>query len=219
MTPSTGGRPGAGGDVSGELYVAGMGIYLVSVGAQEWFGEEEEGRGDVAAGLNEELARRGLPPYTSVPEEAEFVRGSGTAFEEKLVPPMDGFSALCGAHLSRAEEELLLGWTVLVPVSLDEEVRLPVESAYDDTTTVAGAPQVLALAERLAAAVELPSDRLPATSDNLELTNWFLDGQAKETAATRPGPWSDDLDAAFYVALYLRAAQHSIRRGCPIVYS
>ncbi|MGI5380127.1 hypothetical protein ACQEV2_38955 [Streptomyces sp. CA-251387] len=196
-----------------------MGIYLVSVGAQEWFGEGEDGRGDVAAALNEELGRRGLPPYTSVPEEAEFVRGSGTAFEEKLVPPMDGFAALCRTHLSRAAQELLLGWTVLVPLSLDEEIRLPVESAYDLTTTVAGAPQVLALAERLAAAVELPSDGIPATSDNLELTGWFLDGQANDTAATRPGPWSDDLDTAFYVALYLRAAQHSIRRGCPIVYS
>ncbi|WP_405593657.1 hypothetical protein [Streptomyces sp. NBC_01092] len=196
-----------------------MGIYLVSVGAQEWFGEEEDGRGDVAAALNEELGRRGLAPYTSVPEETEFARGSGTAFEEKLVPPMDGFVALCRAHLSRAEEELLLGWTVLVPVSLDEEIELPVESAYDLTTTVAGAPQVLALAQRLAAAVELPSDEIPATSHNLELTGWFLDGRAKGTAAARPGRWGDDLDAAFYVAVYLRAAQHSIRRGCPIVYS
>lgn len=196
-----------------------MGIYLVSVGAQEWFGEEGDGRGDVAAGLYEELGRRGLPQYTSVPEEAPFAPGSGTAFEEKLVPPMDGFSALCRAHLSRAEEELLCGWTVLVPVSLGDEIELPVESAYDLTTTVAGAPQILALAERLAEAVELPSDEIPATSDNLELTTWFLDGQAKRTAAARPGRWGDDLDAAFYVAVYLRAAQHSIRRGCPIVYS
>ncbi|AZQ32662.1 hypothetical protein EJ357_03710 [Streptomyces cyaneochromogenes] len=196
-----------------------MGIYLVSVGAQEWFGEEEDGRGDVAAGLNEELGRRGLPPYASVPEEASFAPGSGTAFEEKLVPPMDGFTALCRAHLSREEEEMLCGWTVLVPVSLDEEIELPVESAHDLTTTIAGAPQILALAERLAEAVELPSDALPATSDNLELTSWFLDGQAKRTAAARPGRWGDDLDTAFYVAVYLRAAQHSIRRGCPIVYS
>ncbi|MFJ7074002.1 hypothetical protein [Streptomyces sp. NPDC098781] len=196
-----------------------MGIYLVSVGAREWFGDGEEGRGDVAAGLNEELERRGLAPYTSVPEEAEVVRGSGTAFEEKLAPAMDGFVALCRAHLSRAEEELLLGWTVLVPVSLDATVELPVESAYDVTTTVAGAPQVLALAERLAAAVELPCDALPATSDNLELTMWFLEGAAKRTAAVRSGPWSEDLDRAFYVAVYLRAAQHSIRRGCPIVHS
>ncbi|MXM67378.1 hypothetical protein GR925_29095 [Streptomyces sp. HUCO-GS316] len=35
----------------------------------------------------------------------------------------------------------------------------------------------------------------------------------------RPGPWSVDLDAAFYVALYLRAAQFVLRRGCPVVCS
>jgi hypothetical protein len=197
-----------------------MGIYLVSVGAQEWFDEndEEGGRGAVASALDEELGRRGLPLYTSVPEEADFVRGSGLSLEEKLVPPIDGFGALCRAHLSREEEDLLCGWTLLVPLSLDEEIWLPVASAYTDTTMVAGAPQVLRLAERLATAVELPVDEIPATSDNLDLTMWFLDGPAKDLAAARPGPWSEDLDAAFYVAVYLRAAQHSLRRGCPIVY-
>ncbi|GAA3810965.1 hypothetical protein GCM10022403_051000 [Streptomyces coacervatus] len=197
-----------------------MGIYLVSVDAQEWFDEDEEegGRGAVAAALDEELRRRGLPPYTSVPEEADFVRGSGLSFEEKLVPPMDGFAALCQEHLSREEEEVLCGWTLLVPLSLDKEIWLPVASAYTDATMVAGAPQVLGLAERLATAVALPVDEIPATNDNLDLTMWFLDGPAKELAATRPGPWSEDLDAAFYVAVYLRAAQHSLRRGCPVVY-
>ncbi|SFN42180.1 hypothetical protein SAMN04487980_1019127 [Streptomyces sp. cf124] len=199
-----------------------MGIYLVSVDAEDWFGEEEdeeEGRGRVAAALNEELARRGLRPYDSVPGRTDLVRGSGLAFEEKLVPPMDGFVTLCGAHLTREETETLLGWTVLVPLSLEEDIRLDdVESGYTDETVVAGAPQVLALAERLAAAVELPTAEVPEMCDNLDLTMWFLDGPAKRLAATRPGPWADDLDMAFYVALYLRAAQHSIRRACPIVY-
>ncbi|WP_405655119.1 hypothetical protein [Streptomyces sp. NBC_00019] len=36
---------------------------------------------------------------------------------------------------------------------------------------------------------------------------------------SRPFRRREDLDASFYVALYLRAAQHSLRRGCPIVYS
>jgi hypothetical protein len=83
---------------------------------------------------------------------------------------------------------------------------------------VAGAPQVLAIAKKLAAAIDLPAET-PATSDNLDLTMWFMEGGAKELAAARPGPWSDDLDTAFYVALFLRAAQHSIRRGCPIVWT
>ncbi|MFF6781147.1 hypothetical protein [Streptomyces sp. NPDC012510] len=201
-----------------------MGIYLVSVEAEEWFGEaseEEGGRGHVAAALNEELGRRGLPEYgpAAVPGETGFVHGSGRVFEEKLIPPMDGFSRLCDAHLTLEEAEILCGWSVLVPFSLEEEIRLDVESAYTDSIMVAGAPQMLVLAERLAAAVELPTAEVPGMGDHLGLTMWFLDGAAKGLAATRPGPWADDLDTAFYVALYLRAAQHSIRRGCPIVYT
>ncbi|MFE3763887.1 hypothetical protein ACFXPI_19280 [Streptomyces sp. NPDC059104] len=195
-----------------------MGIYLVGVGAKEWFGEEEGDRGAVASALNRELRRRGLPPYLTVPEETALVRGSGQSFEEKLVPSMAGFGALCEARLSPEEAESLCGWTVLVPVPLDEDVRLPVDAGHDDECVIAGAPRVLALAERLAAAIDLPAD-IPMACDNLDLTTWFLDGAAKELAATRPGPWSEDLGTAFYVALFLRAAQHSIRRGCPIVYS
>ncbi|MEV6760241.1 hypothetical protein AB0N16_06255 [Streptomyces sp. NPDC051105] len=197
-----------------------MGIYLVSVGAQEWFGEDEEegGKGAVASALNEELRRRGLAPYESVPEAAGLVRGSGQSFEEKLVPSMDGFAALCRKQLAPGEVELLLGWSVLVPVSLDGEIRLSLESAYTDETVIAGAPEVLALAERLAAAIRLPVDAIPEACDNLDLTMWFLEGEAEEAAAARPGPWGVDLDTAFYVALYLRAAQHSLRRGCPLTY-
>ncbi|MFE1859043.1 hypothetical protein [Streptomyces anandii] len=195
-----------------------MGVYLVGVGAREWSDGSEDGRGRLAAALNEELRRRGLPPYASPPEERNLVRGSGQAFEEKLVPGMDGFLALCRAHLSEEETETLCGWSLLVPFSLDQELILPVGDAYTDETTVSGAPQVEALAERLAAALALPPE-VPSACDNLDLTNWFLDGDATKLAAVRPGPWSEDLDAAFYVALYLRAAQHSIRRGAPIVYS
>lgn len=153
-----------------------------------------------------------------MPEDTEFVRGSGLRFEEKLVPSMDGFLRLAREHLAPSEPEALLDWSVLVPVSLDVEVELPVESAYSDTTVIAGAPQILDLARRLAEAVRLPLDEIPEACDNLDLTTWFLDGEAKRVAAARPGPWGEDLDAAFYVALYLRAAQHSLRRGCPIVY-
>ena len=100
-----------------------MGIYLVSVDAEDWFSaDEEEGRARAATALNDELGRRDLPPYTSVPGRTAFVRGSGLAFEEKLVPPMDGFARLCEAHLSREETETLCGWTLLVPVSLEEDI-------------------------------------------------------------------------------------------------
>ncbi|MDT7840555.1 hypothetical protein [Streptomyces justiciae] len=189
-----------------------MGVYLVDVGAEDWRAEYEGGYGEIAAALDERLSARGLPQY-EVPAACQ-----GLEFEEKLSPSMDGFVELCHAQLTRDEEEMLCGWSVLVPVPLDEPVDLPVGSAYTDTTVVAGAPQVLALAQRLAAAIGLPP-MLPVSRTNLGLTNWFLDGQAQETAAARPGPWDEDLDAAFYVALYLRAAQHSLRRGCPIVFS
>ncbi|MFI1658311.1 hypothetical protein ACH4ZU_25870 [Streptomyces sp. NPDC020472] len=191
-----------------------MGVYMVSVGAEEWFGDEEDGWGEVASALDAELSRRGLPPYEDIPPEADFAPGSGQAFEEKLAPSMTGFLALCQTHLSREESETLWGWTVLVPFSLDEEIWLPIESS-DYDSMVAGAPQVLPLAEKLAAVVDLPSET-PATCDNLDLSTWFRH-PAKELATMRTGLWTKDLDTAFYVALFLRAAQHSIRRGCPII--
>ncbi|MFD5652984.1 hypothetical protein [Streptomyces sp. NPDC127039] len=194
-----------------------MGVYLVSVGAEEWFGDEEDGWGEVASALNAELGRRGLPPYEDVPPETDFAPGSGQAFEEKLTPSMAGFLALCETHLSRVESGILCGWSVLVPFSLNEEIWLPIDSNYRDSesTMVVGAPQVLPLAEKLAAAIDLPAET-PATCDNLDLSMWFRH-QAKELATTRTGLWTKDLDIAFYVSLFLRAAQHSIRRGCPIV--
>ncbi|MFD5514878.1 hypothetical protein [Streptomyces sp. NPDC127066] len=196
-----------------------MGLYLISVCAEDWFAEGEDGWGEIATALNHELRQQGLPPYESVPEETRSVRGARQAFEEKIVPPMDGFAALGRAHLSPEDEETFYGWTVLVPFSLDETIRLPPGSGCTEASTVvAGAPQVLAMAERLAAAVGLPAET-PHMCHNLELTTWFRDGAAERLAAARPGPWSDDLDAAFYVALFLRAAQHSLRRGCPMTYS
>ncbi|MFE5723175.1 hypothetical protein [Streptomyces erythrochromogenes] len=191
-----------------------MGVYMVSVGAEDWSDDEEDGWGEVASALDAELGRRGLPPYEDVPAETDFVRGSGQSFEEKLARPMTGFLALCGTHLSREESELLCGWTVLVPFSLDEEIWLPVHSDEHDSM-VAGAPQVLPLAERLAAAIDLPTE-VPVACDNLDLSMWFRH-RAGELATARTGQWSKDLDAAFYVALFLRAAQHAIRRGCPVV--
>ncbi|EPD66596.1 hypothetical protein [Streptomyces sp. HGB0020] len=190
-----------------------MGVYLVNVSAQEWSDAEEEGgKGEIAAGLDAELRRRGLPPYeVGAREEPAW-------FEEKLSPSMEGFAALCRAHLTPAEQQTLSDWSVLVPVSLDEEIRLPIASGYTDTTVIAGAPQVLALAQRLATILGLPAET-PEDAGNLGLTFWFLEGEAEALAATRPGPWSEDLDTTFYVALYLRAAQHSLRHGCPVAYS
>ncbi|MFC8585682.1 hypothetical protein ACFUGD_14205 [Streptomyces sp. NPDC057217] len=192
-----------------------MGVYLVSVTAQDWSRAGEDGYGDVAAALNTELERRGLPPY----ESPRAGRESPGGFEEKVSPPMDGFVALCRTHLADAELSALLDWSVLVPLALEETIVLPVGAAYSgEETVVTGAQRVLALAERLAGTVALPVEAIPA-GGNLALSRWFLDGEAERTARTRPGPWAGDRDAAFYVALYLRAARHSIRYGCPMTYS
>jgi hypothetical protein len=206
---------GAGAVVGGGRYVATMGVYLVSVTAQDWSQSGEDGYGDVAAALNTELKRRALPPY-ELPRAAREAQGW---FEEKVSPSMDGFVTLCRTRLTDAELSTLLDWGVLVPLALEEEIVLPVGTAYSgEETVVAGAPRVLALAERLARVLELPVDAIPA-GENLALSLWFLEGGVERTARARPGPWAEDRDAAFYVALYLRAAQYSMRYGCPMTYS
>ncbi|MFF4585160.1 hypothetical protein [Streptomyces sp. NPDC001388] len=190
-----------------------MGVYLVSVSAQDWSTAGEDGHGDLASALNTELERRGLPPYQPRSPQAP------GWFEEKMSPPMDGFDALCRERLTPEERHTLLSWSLLVPFALEEGVLLPVGSAYTDETLVVGAPYVLALAERLAGALGLPLDLIPATFGNLELTLWFLEGEAEKAAATRPGPWADDLPTAFYTAVYLRAAQYALRYGSALTYS
>ncbi|MEU3184424.1 hypothetical protein ABZ707_09455 [Streptomyces sp. NPDC006923] len=40
-----------------------------------------------------------------------------------------------------------------------------------------------------------------------------------EAAVSHPGPWTEDSDAAYYTALYLRAAEHSLRRQCFVSYA
>ncbi|MFH9861484.1 hypothetical protein [Streptomyces sp. NPDC017202] len=215
-----------------------MGVYLVSIDEREWFSgpaehdedDESGGRGALAAALDDELRRRGLPPYRPGSGPAagrgrggggRGGRGRGAAgwFEEKAAPPMTGFDAFCRDRLTEAERDALYGWTVLVPLSLEEPITLPFGSAHTDETVIAGAPQALAVGERLARILGLPLDAIPATGANLELSLWFTQDGARVTAAARPGPWAGDLDTAFYAAVYLRAAQYALRHGCPITYS
>lgn len=190
--------------------VPGMGLHLYGLDAADWTSADEGGWRAVASGVNGALARAGLPPYG--PGD-----GPGWAFEEKLGRPMAGFTALCEAHLPAAEQAALGGWTVMVPVPPAGEVRLPFATAYDDTAEVVAAARVLAAAERLAAVLELPAE-LPDPHGPLVLTCWFLDGGAQRLAARSTAPWSTDLDAAFHVALYLRAAQYALRHGRPVAY-
>ncbi|MFD0276489.1 hypothetical protein ACFVHB_21645 [Kitasatospora sp. NPDC127111] len=191
-----------------------MGIYLVGVDTDDW--HEEEALGPVADALRTELARRDLPPYTC-PDPAEHRPRSGRRFEVKLNRPMDGFGRLCRERAD-GTEEALLGWDVLLPVDLEGPLVLPVPSAYNDPTTIGSALHALAAARGLAELLQLPAG-IPRHCDRLDLNAWFAGPAAAEAAAVAPGPWSEDLDTAFYAAVHLRAAEHALRRGCPVSYT
>jgi len=139
-------------------------------------------------------------------------------FEEKLIPAMDGFSALCADELG-AEESTVFDWSLLIPVDFEGAIELPIPSSYSSTTTVRSAQRMLPVARCLAAVLDLPDD-VPVYCDNLQLTEYFMDrAEAEPGEVTRTRRWRDDLGTAFYVAMHLRAAEHSIRLNCPMFYT
>ncbi|WP_329404236.1 hypothetical protein [Streptomyces melanogenes] len=193
-----------------------MGIYLVSVAADDW--DDEEVLQPTARALSAELTRLKLPPLAP-PRPYDFVPGSGTTFEEKLNRPMGSFSTLCRTQPDGQDHtDALLGWELLLPISLPRPIELRVPSLHPDTTIAQSAHTVLAAAQTLADQLALPP-QIPAYCDNLNLTNWFAGTEVQRAAQTHPGPWQDNLDAAFYTAVYLRAAEHSLRNACPLHYS
>ncbi|MER5352745.1 hypothetical protein ABT093_20725 [Kitasatospora sp. NPDC002551] len=190
-----------------------MGVYLVSVEADEWL--DDEVFGAVGREIDAALAGRGLPPFVCPPVTG-FQAGSGSHFEEKLYRPISGFSEFCG-ELADGTVEALLGWDVLLPVELDAPLVLPVACAYNDVTAVGDARRTLAAARRVAELLALPPG-IPEHCDNLEIGLWF-DRHASAAAVGSPGRWTEDLDVAFYAALFLRAAEYTLRRGRPLAYS
>ncbi|MGW1517393.1 hypothetical protein [Streptomyces sp. NPDC002287] len=192
-----------------------MGIYVCSVDAGDW--SDEGVLRPTAQALDAELSRRGLPACAP-PAAAEFVRRSGMSFEEKMYRPLQTFEDLCRAQSDGQDSyDALLGWDLLVPVDFEDSLTLPVPAPYSDDTTVLSAHRTLRAARRLAVRLALPP-QVPRECDNLGLGNWFDSPATAEAAASHPGPWAEDLDAAYYTALYLRAAEHSLRRRCPINY-
>lgn len=193
-----------------------MGIYLVSIAADDW--DDEEVLKPTAQALTAELTRLKLPPFMP-PQPQNFAPGSGTTFEEKLNRPMDSFSTLCRRQADGQDHtDALLGWELLLPITLPQPIELRVPSLHPGTTIAQSAHTVLTVARTLADQLALPP-QIPAYCDNLDLTNWFTSTEVQRSAATHPGPWHDDLDAAFYTAMYLRAAEHSLRNACPLHYS
>lgn len=131
---------------------------------------------------------------------------------------MTGFSALCSAELADDDADVF-DWSLLVPIDFEGAIELPVQSSYNATTTVRSAQRLLPVAQRLASVLEMPSD-LPKHCDNLQLTEFFMErDEAEPTETPKDARWCDDLGTAFYVAMYLRAAEHSIHLNCPMFYT
>ncbi|MEW2416799.1 hypothetical protein AB0953_24145 [Streptomyces sp. NPDC046866] len=217
-----------------------MGIYVVDVAAEDWAAGEV--RGPLAAALDEELARRGLGGFTppargargadrppvrprwSAPRARRRAGGGGadvapSRFEEKVNRPYDAFEALCRERPDGQRcHDALLDWEVLIPVDFDGVLVLPVSAELGGgPARVRSAHRAAEAGRRLAAAIGLP-DAVPRDGGSLALTNWFSGPAVREAAERWPGPWAEQRDAAYFTALYLGAAEHGLRRGCPIAY-
>ncbi|MFU8872728.1 hypothetical protein [Micromonospora sp. SL4-19] len=165
-----------------------MGIYLVDIGPDSW--AQDEVTYGIRSLLDGALAERGLGPYPGPPREVP----SEESFEEKISPEMDGFAELCARH--GAEE--VLDATLFIPVSFDGLITLPAGNAYDEEQThVLSSHRLRDAVAPMAAEIGLPAD-LPRG------------GLALSTSIEDP--------VTFYVAVYLQAAEHSLRHGCPIGY-
>jgi hypothetical protein len=193
-----------------------MGVYLVS--ANTGYLADDSCWPAIFTALAEELEDSGVEAEIRVPPPARYPRGSGYEFEEKLIPPVDGFSALCAEELDASEADVF-GWDLLVPFDFEGVIELQVPNSYSETTNVRSAQRVLPVAQRLADSLELPED-LPVACDNLQLSEYFLEREEGEPSGQVPaGRWRKDPDTAFYAALFLRAAEHAIEQNCPMFYT
>jgi hypothetical protein len=193
-----------------------MGVYLVSASTK--YLDDESCWPAVFTALAEELEDLGVEAEIRIPPYAQYPRGTGYKFEEQLITPMDGFSVLCESEL-HAGGGGVFDWELLVPLDFEGVITLRVPSFNSETTKVRSAQRMLPVARRLAQSLELPDD-LPDCCDNLQLTEYFTElDEGEQSAAAPTGRWRKDPDAAFYVALFLRAAEHSIEQDCPIFYA
>jgi hypothetical protein len=190
-----------------------MGVYLVSADTECL--EDDSPWVTVFALLDQVFTEMGIDGGIQIPRYRDQPRGTGHCFEEKLIPPLGGFSALCQRELNE-RDAAVFDWDLLVPVDFDGVIELPLRNYYSSPTRVRSAQRMLPVARRLAEVIELPA-QVPMYCDNLQLTSYFMDLEEAGHAASAPaGPWRDDLGTAFWVALSLRAAEHSIRLRCPL---
>lgn len=192
-----------------------MGVYLV--GASTYYLGEGSCWPAVFTELAEALVNVGIDAEVRVPTYVRRPRGSGYEFEEKLIPSMTGFSALCSAELSAGDADVF-DWSLLVPFDFEGVLELQVPSSYSRTTSVRSAQRMIPVAQRLGDLVELPAS-LPTCCDNLQLTGYFMDLEEGQHPTKPAGRWLEDQATAFYTALYLRAAEHSLKLNCPMFYT
>jgi hypothetical protein len=186
-----------------------MGVYLGSPDAATWRDEADSDPDSLAARVETALASTGHPlgPFGREPfafEEKFYRRGTG-GFEDRARATF-GSSGFVG---DQAE--------VFVPVQLRGPITGTGLGIYQQTLVIAPSDLLLDQARQLAEQIGLPA-QVPA-GDNLEIGTWFDEIEANEREAASPHAiWRGDLDMAFYVALFLRGAEHSIRYQVPVRY-
>ena len=183
-----------------------MGVYLYDVDAERWATDPTFVA--LAPALNEELEARGVPAYAGPPP------GPGEDFAERFVHPGSVLFRLFARHLPGPAWDETARWEILVPVDFDGPLHLP--TANPQTPVAVGsAPRVRAAMRRLADIIGLPDD-VPATCENLDVSQWFAEVEWAERPVA-PGRWRRDLPGAFSVAMHLRGAEYALRTGRPLI--
>jgi hypothetical protein len=180
-----------------------VGAYLVSIDEAEWRRQREQSPVSLAARVESALAARRYPtgPFGTAP----------FTFEEKLYRDLGAFNRLVcdelGEHDGRdGEPPAFVGAAaeIFVPIPFAGLIIADGPGVYDpEGLVIASSHTLLKQAQRLAASIDLCPD-IPA-GKNLEIGLWFDE--------------YDDDNAAFYVALFLRAAEHSVAHRVPLVFT
>lgn len=172
-----------------------MGVYLSEVTFKQWSGPLLR----LGSALDFALAERNLPPYMPEPRFADKV------FEEKLIPPMGEFGALCDQEL-QGDLRSCLDWDLLIPVDFDGAIELPMPSSYSETTTTRSAYQLLQAMRIMTRQIGFPDD-VPTEPTGMALSTWFTNATQPDGAANH---WKHDPAVVFYTAVFLRTAERAL---------
>jgi hypothetical protein len=186
-----------------------MGVYLGSPDTATWRDEADSDPDSIAARVESALARQGraLGPFGREP----------FAFEEKLYRTSTGGFAERARATFGSSGFVGEQAEVFVPIELQGPIAASGLGVYRPTLVIAASHLLLQQARQLAEQIGLPAE-VPA-GDNLAIGDWFdeVEENARAVGAA-DAIWRGDLDMAFYVALFLRGAEHSIRYQVPVRY-